>query len=126
MKKPDRRDYFVDSGMHTAMRDYAKSLNKPALSLYLTHLNDAGEPVETLFQVFERVERDVSYKCHDGETYEVGVHTGKFDPAFTATYQEEKDRGFKGFSAAEIKERFKADPRWHDELVSYRFVLEVL
>ena len=73
MNKPNRRTVPTDSGLHSMMKVYADSLRKPLLRAQ-AHYADGSVFTDT----FERAQKDISYKGHDGETYEQGIDTGKF------------------------------------------------
>ncbi len=98
MHKPNKRDFHTDCGLHHAWADYAKYHAKPTLSCKATF----GDNGDSITEVFERATKDVSYKCHDGETYEQAVDVGKFDARYLIPYGENDI-----VSAATIKRLFR-------------------
>lgn len=81
MQKPNPKDFHVNDGMHAAMRAWAKSQNKPAMRVTVVY-SDASGPDDKFVEVFERAQKEVSYKCPDGETYTQSVDTSKFVNTF--------------------------------------------
>jgi hypothetical protein len=78
MFKPNCRDHFTNEGMHTAMRQYAASKEKPQLSVFVTYADGSSG----LLHTFERAKIQEKYKTPDGDFYYQDVDSGKFEPDF--------------------------------------------
>lgn len=94
MHKPEYKDFHTSEGMHSAMWDYAKLLNKPSLIAKVIFA-DGSEMIEE----FEHATKEVFYRVSDKEEglYSVEIHTGKYKEPFFA------DRAL---SSKELKEGF--------------------
>jgi len=68
MNKPNPRDYYTNDGMHAAMRTWAASNTRPALTVTV-----AFDDGSTLTDTFPRAKVGARYKTPDGETYEQGI-----------------------------------------------------
>lgn len=64
MKKPNCKDYQTNCGMHAAMRDYARALDKAPLTVKVTFQDDS-----VLSDTFAYATKEVAYKTPDGEKY---------------------------------------------------------
>lgn len=74
MNKPKAFDFMTDDGMHAAMRSWARSKDKPTLSVAITY----SDSPEVWHMTFERATKEVKYRLQDGEVYTVDVDTAKF------------------------------------------------
>lgn len=78
MHKPSAKNFFTNDGMHSAMREYARSKEKTSLSVYVTYADNSNG----LLHVFSRAKRAEKYKTPDGETYHQDIDSARFEPDF--------------------------------------------
>ena len=76
MKKPVTKDYQTNDGMHAAMREWAKTYNKPTLRVQCQWTDSD----EWYSDTFEPCTKEVPYKAPDGETYYQAVDIAKYEP----------------------------------------------
>ena len=96
MEKPNRKDFYTNCGLHSAMNEYAKSKAKTLLQCKAEY-KDGTQFVN----VFERITKEIPYKCIDGEIYHQDIDTGKFDADFLVEYNDDEC-----MSSKRIKELF--------------------
>ena len=92
MKKPNRKDYHTNDGMHAAMQSWANLQNKPILKCVIVFKDNS-----VLTEEFKREQKAINYKTPDGETYNVLIDTGKFEEQFfntSPTTQKELKDGY--------------------------------
>lgn len=85
MQKPNPKDFHVNDGMHAAMRAWAATQAKPAMRVTALY----SDSDDTFVEVFERAQKEISYKTPDGETYTQYVHSSKFVNSFILGSPEE-------------------------------------
>ena len=78
MNKPTTKNYFTNDGMHSAMREYARSKEKTSLSVYVEYSDNSSG----LLHVFKRAKIAEKYKTPDGEIYHQDIDSAKFEPDF--------------------------------------------
>lgn len=78
MQKPLAKNFNTNDGMHAAMRAWAAAQNKPAMQVTVLYSDSDDKFVE----VFERAQKEITYKTPDGETYTQTVDSGKFINSF--------------------------------------------
>lgn len=88
MKKPNRKDVYTDSGLHSLMQAWARTHDKPRLELIVTF--EGEEPF--VLHTFERWTKKVKYLAHDGKYYTVEVDMESYDPDFLEIYALSRDR----------------------------------
>ena len=76
MKKPVAKDYQTNDGMHAAMREWAKTQNKPTLRVQCQWTDSPDWYIDT----FEPLTKEVEYKTPDGEVYTQTVDVAKYEP----------------------------------------------
>ena len=78
MNKPVTKNYFTNDGMHSAMREFARSKEKSSLSVFVEYPDDSSG----LLHVFKRAKIVEKYKTPDGEIYHQDINSVKFEPDF--------------------------------------------
>ncbi len=74
MKKPNAKEFHTDSGMHAAMRSWARTKDKRDL-IAVVEFEDGSGPMENRFI---RSKVDSLYKTRDGEVYSCSIDSSKF------------------------------------------------
>ena len=73
MKKPQAKDFNTNDGLHAAMREWAYSQDKPRVEIWFKYEGDLSYyPLFVLYPL----QKEVTYRCKEGEIYTVLVDVG--------------------------------------------------
>ena len=73
MKKPQAKDFNTNDGLHAAMREWAYSQDKPRVEIWFKYEGDLSYyPLFVLYPL----QKEVTYRCKEGEIYTVPVDVG--------------------------------------------------
>ena len=73
MKKPQAKDFNTNAGFHAAVREWAYSQDKPRVEIWFKY---ADSELYHLAFVLYPLQKEVTYRCKEGEIYTVLVDVG--------------------------------------------------
>ena len=102
--KPKARDFPTDSGLHSAMKEWADQQGPTTeLEVWVEFPDGSGG----MFETIPRATKEVEYKTRDGEVYTVAVRTSKFVDSvwgcFEPLSRKEMEAAAKAWFARDLK-----------------------